>query len=169
MLKFKINEIPDGYSEETVELEAETLNMEPYQLKSGSVTVEFDKQNHLIRATLHVDAVIPLQCDRSLEEFDFEANARYEVLFDEYCEDLKVEEDITRKPLDIPANKIDLATEVRDSLLLEIPIKKLHPRYLNEDGTATDFEFEYAETAEEEGDEDDIDPRWAELKKLKNQ
>lgn len=165
MLTFKINEIPDGLSTEEVNLAEKSIDLGDQSLKSGIVRIEFDKQIHLIQAHLEIDVVLTLMCDRSLDEFEFPIETQYDVLFDELCEDKKVEETITQKPMDISSNKIDVTDEVRDSILLELPIKKLHPRFLDENGEPTDFVYE--EKDDDLPDEEErIDPRWEALKKL---
>jgi uncharacterized metal-binding protein YceD (DUF177 family) len=54
---------------------------------------------------------------------------------------------------------------VLDTLLVHLPVKKLHPRFLDEDGNPKEFVAESFGEADEE--EDAIDPRWEALKDLK--
>jgi uncharacterized metal-binding protein YceD (DUF177 family) len=55
-------------------------------------------------------------------------------------------------------------------IVLSIPIKKLHPDLRNEDEDESDVKIVYStstENEQEEKKEEDIDPRWEKLKKLK--
>ncbi len=53
-----------------------------------------------------------------------------------------------------------------DSILLNLPVKKLHPRFLDDDGNPKEFvNQKFGEHTEE--DETSIDPRWEALKELK--
>jgi uncharacterized metal-binding protein YceD (DUF177 family) len=71
--------------------------------------------------------------------------------------------------------KLNVASIMFEFIGLEIPIKKLHPRFLIEDETEEDEEviFIYSSEDHEQASNDQekeemIDPRWASLKKLKN-
>ncbi len=62
--------------------------------------------------------------------------------------------------------QIDLAQDVRDTILLNLPTKKLHPRFLDEDGNPAEaISVKFGEAPA--GNDDLIDPRWAALKELK--
>jgi len=64
------------------------------------------------------------------------------------------------------SKQIDLEQDVRDTILLNLPTKKLHPRYLDEDGNPKEVLNEQFGDIPDE-DEETIDPRWEKLKDLK--
>ena len=49
--------------------------------------------------------------------------------------------------------------------MLEIPVRKIHPDYVDSEGNPEDFETQ--KFGPEPDEEEMIDPRWSELKKLK--
>lgn len=166
MLTFKINEIPDGKSEEIIQLAQTALDLNPYEFTGGTVHVYFEKYPGLIRTRFAVASQVMLTCDRSLEQFQYPVKAVYSVLFDANAKEVSEDDEITIKPLDILSNEISIEEQVRDTILLTIPIKKLHPRFYDENGE--ELEFSYTSTAEEKDAESVIDPRWEKLKALKN-
>jgi uncharacterized metal-binding protein YceD (DUF177 family) len=165
MFKFKIFEIPEGKSNRTLSLDGESLDLGEITLLSGTVHIEFDRTPHVIRAVLDIEAVLKLTCDRSLEEFDFPVDQRYEILFKfEEIEESTDEHGAIRN-IDHASKQIDIEQDVHDTLLVSLPAKKLHPKFLDEHGEPKEFLNEQFGEFEDEGDT--IDPRWAALKDLK--
>ncbi|HKJ33939.1 MAG TPA: DUF177 domain-containing protein [Balneolales bacterium] len=163
MIEFKLNEIPDGKSTQELELVSDQLDLgEKYKFDGGRLTVHFDKSFDTIRVSFNIKTVLSLICDRSLEPFDYQIDRNYRIIFEDDADVTSYEEEDTAvRPLNIHENKIRIDKEVRDTILLSIPIKKLHPKFLDENGNPTDFQKTY-------GDEEFTDPRWDALKSLKN-
>lgn len=162
MLTFKINEIPQGESTETIQLAAESLEVAPYPLLGGECRVRFRRKGDRLRVAFDVNAQVELLCDRSAEPFSYDVKSSYEVVFDpSVTEDLEDESSAVRG-LNISRNEFSIAQDVRDSVLLSIPLKKVHPRF-NEEGETSDSGVQQVYS-----DPDDIDPRWEALKNLKN-
>jgi uncharacterized metal-binding protein YceD (DUF177 family) len=166
-LTFDLQEIPDGKSERDVALSEGDLELDDeITLKEGNVHVNFLRTNHFIEVDFTVDVDTELICDRSLKPFVRHLNGSYHVLFEpDNVEDTESEKGAVRQ---IPPEDLvlDIKKEVRDTIMLEIPVRKIHPDYLDSEGNPEDFETKQYGP---EPDEDEmIDPRWAELKKLKN-
>ena len=74
--------------------------------------------------------------------------------------------------IDKDSQVINIADLLFEFISLEIPMKKLHPRFVTDEETEGELEAIYF-SEEEEGESDDqeeeTDPRWAALKKLKGQ
>lgn len=168
MLEFKIFEIPDGRSKRSVQLEADAFNLGRVSFKGGLVDIEFYKTTGLIQTRLHLAATVELVCDRSLEEFDFKITRDYEVLFKaEQVEESGNEHSAVRS-YDLKLQQIDLEQDVRDTILLEVPIKKIHPRFLDENGNPAEFQTRtFGKPDDDYAETDEIDPRWEALKELK--
>lgn len=160
MVSFRLNEIPDGVSEEKLSLDAEELDIELSDIKRVTLQLKFNKQNDSLRIECHITAEVTFTCDRSLDLFHTELYSDYEVVFQSNAENEKEELSGTLRRLDSSQNVIDITKELRDTVLLSVPIKKLHPRYYK-DGDVTDFNATYGEAEKEH------DPRWDELAKLK--
>jgi uncharacterized metal-binding protein YceD (DUF177 family) len=108
-----------------------------------------------------------LICDRSLDAFDHGVHQNYEVLFKaEEVEESANEKGAIRN-YDHASKQIDLEQDVRDTILLNLPTKKLHPRFLDEDGNPEEVLNEQFGDIPDE-DEEQIDPRWEKLKDLKD-
>ncbi|MTI88750.1 MAG: DUF177 domain-containing protein [Balneolaceae bacterium] len=166
MLKYKIFEIPEGHSEKTVELDSEEFDLGEVSLVQGNLHIEFYRTPHFTQAKFNIDATIELVCDRSLDAFEYKVNKDYEVLFKaDEVEESAGEKGAVRN-YDLASRQIDLEQDVRDTILLNLPTKKLHPRFLDEDGNPKEILNEQFGDIPEE-DEETTDPRWDALKELK--
>ncbi len=167
MFTFKIFEIPDGKSQNSIQIGPDSLDLGDVTLKEGQVDISFDKNQRFIRAELEIEATLELICDRSLELFDYKVERPYQILFKfDQVEELEDENGAIRT-IDHQRNELSIKQDVLDTLLVHLPVKKLHPRFLDEDGNPKEFVAESYGEAEDE-DEDTIDPRWEALKDLKN-
>lgn len=168
-LEFNIVEIPDGESRQTVDLSDEDLDMDPYEFKGASLDLLFYRTLHFIRVNFHVDSELELVCDRSLEPYIQPIIADYEVVFKVDVQEETEDENGAVRRFDFSSNTLSIEDEVRDTILLNVPIKKLHPKFLDEDGNPKDFETKsFGDVPDEEDESEKIDPRWEKLKKLKN-
>ena len=171
MLKFRITEIPEGYSTRSLTLDSEAVDLDPYEFTGGKIDIEFHRTLHHIRVNFEIRTDVELVCDRSLEAYLHEVEAAYEVVFK--AEDVEETEDENGavRMFNFAENTFSIAEEVRDTILLDIPAKKLHPKYLDENGNPIEFEdrsFGKADNEDQKADDEPADPRFAELKKLKN-
>jgi uncharacterized metal-binding protein YceD (DUF177 family) len=165
-LTFRIQEIPDGKSDRSVALERGELKLsEDVSLETAGVMIDFYKTDHFVQVKFSVKADVELVCDRTLKSFVYTANGTYQILYEPNpVEESETEEAAIRQ---IPSDDlvIDMSSEVRDTILLDIPIRKVHPDFLDSDGKPVEFETKtYGPPPD---DEERIDPRWEKLKKLK--
>ncbi len=166
-LTFNLQEIPEGRSSRTVHIGNDDLelNEEVIVLEKGNIEITFYKTDHFVEVKFNVEAETRLICDRSLKPFSKTLIGSYHLLFDpNVSESSETEKGAIRQ---IPADNlsVDIVTEVRDTIMLEIPARKVHPDFLDDDGNPK--EFETKTFGPDAGEEEKIDPRWAELKKLK--
>jgi uncharacterized metal-binding protein YceD (DUF177 family) len=167
MLKFKIFEIPEEQSEKTIKLDSEEFDLGDITFKGGSIHIDFYRTLHFVRTQFTVDAKLELICDRSLEAFDYDVHQNYEVLFKAEEVEESADENGAVRNYDHASKQIDLEQDVRDTILLNLPTKKLHPRFLDEDGNPKEVLNEQFGDIPED-DEEQIDPRWEKLKDLKD-
>ncbi len=160
MLKFKLNEILEGKTEERRKVGAADLDLGLPSATGFDVHFIFTRTPFMIEARFEVSGEVEVVCDRSLEPFLMDIEAAYTVLFKPGVEEDTDDEETALRNLVWSSNEIDLTREVRDTILLDIPTRKLHPRFLDADGNELPFE------APTEG-EDRTDPRWAALAILK--
>lgn len=128
--------------------------------------VTLEKSRDFFKLTFQIRGHVTLTCDRSLDEFEHYINAnknlilRYGEKNEEISDD---QETITPDTL-----SINLAKYIYEYIGLEIPYKKLHPRFRDQSTSDDDLLVYQTETYKKEDLENDIDPRWKALLKLKN-
>lgn len=163
---FRLQEIPEGSSKRTISLDGEdVISEDSVSIDSGSLEVEFYRAPQFIEVKFSLDVIVKMICDRSLKPFTKNVEGSYQILFEPDPE--REYEEVSSAVKRIPEDDLtlDISKEVRDTIMLEIPVKKVHPDFIDEDGKITDFETQ--QFGDELSEEEKIDPRWAELKKLK--
>jgi uncharacterized metal-binding protein YceD (DUF177 family) len=125
--------------------------------------VVLDKREKLIEANFDIEGKANLVCDRSLDPFEhaMKINRKMIFKFGEAAEE--VSDEITIIPQDL--QQLDVGQFIYEYIVLEVPMKKIHPRYQsdNEEDENEEGKLIY----QSEKSEDVIDPRWEVLKKLK--
>ena len=98
---------------------------------AGEVEVILEKASSMILLTFNLKAEIELICDRSLDAFMYPVEESNEVRlkFGDHWEELN--DDLILIPAN--AQKIDVGQFVYEFLTLAIPMKKLHPRFQDEE------------------------------------
>ena len=168
-LVFNIVEIPEGQSQRSLNLDEKDLDLSPYTFKGGEIELEFYRTLHFIRVDFDVHADVELECDRSLEMFIYPVDSEYEVVFKVDVKEETEDENGAVRKFNFSSNTLSIEEEVRDTILLNIPMQTLHPRFLDEEGYPKDFNTKtFGEPDEEVEEQNNIDPRWEELRKLKN-
>ncbi len=151
-------------------------------LDEGRLTVRvlMDKGANLIEMNFLISGEVKLTCDRSLEEYFEPLEINERILF-KYGE---VEEEINEEVYMITrdTSKVNVAQFIYEFVLLGLPAKKIHPDHRTEfdeedfeaEGTYAYIDGDNEEDSEEEPSadqdqkEENTDPRWELLKKLKN-
>jgi uncharacterized protein len=137
--------------------------------------VTLDKSEFLLNFTFHLVGTVKLTCDRSLDEFDYPIDTTQTLRVRFGDEETELDENVLQIRHD--AQKINLAQHMFDFIGLAVPMKKLHPRFEQEDKEAiTDQEeniliYSSSTSPDKESNDDDddepADPRFAALKKIK--
>lgn len=166
-LTFDIQKIPEGQSHKKVHLPEDYFELkEGSRLIDADVSVSFYRTDHFVKVSFEVESNVELTCDRCLDTYVDDINGVFDILF----EPGSVEETETVKSAvrQIPSEELvlDIEEEVRDTIILNIPAKKIHPKYYDGDGNPEDFGTARFGDIEPE-EEQKIDPRWEKLKKLK--
>ncbi len=134
----------------------------------GKVAVQLDKSERMISLSLRIEGEVELTCDRSLDPFMFPLQVEETVLYKFGEEDEDVSEALQIIRWD--TERINLMQVIYDLINLAVPLKKLHPRF--EQDEDEDEEDELIFSTKEEDEEElpkEEDPRWAALRKLKNE
>lgn len=165
-LIFSIQEIPEGESQREISLKPGDVSLEGgVKLSDGDLFVNFFRATHFIEVKFNLSVSVILECDRSLREFDKDIEGSYHMIFEPDPEEEYETEKSAVKKISVEDLSIDITKEVRDTIMLQVPAKKVHPDYIDEAGNILDFETKtYGPPLTED---EKIDPRWAKLKKLK--
>lgn len=125
--------------------------------------VSLDKRETFIEADFRIEGNAFLTCDRSLDEFEYPVSIARRVVFKYGEEPQEVSDEIIIIKHD--QQKLDVGQLMYEFIALEIPIKKLHPRFQEE--TEDEMEGKIIYSSSTQPPEEEIDPRWEMLKKLK--
>lgn len=128
--------------------------------------VDLDKRETFIEAAIAITGQTELICDRSLEAFTYPMDIHRKVIF-KYGE---VPQEISDEIVIITRDQdqIDIGQFFYEFIVLSIPIRKLHPRLAHlEEEDDTDARMIYTTATDEKTTEEETDPRWEKLKKLK--
>ncbi len=134
-------------------------------LQSGvfEAKVVLDKHETFIDADFSISGTARLTCDRSLESFDEPVNVHRRVMFKYGEEPGELTDEIVVIPRDLAT--LELGQYMYEFIGLEIPIKRLHPKFRDEAEQEGEGTIVY--TSGDKDESDAIDPRWEKLKKLK--
>jgi uncharacterized protein len=139
-------------------------------LEEGSFTVHIDlnKQETFLEADFEIKGVAKLICDRSLEPFDYPIKNHHKMVFKYGEEDQELTDEIV--VINREAVSLEVGQYIYEFIALAIPMKKLHPKFKDEEENDDEVEGKIIYTSgsgEDKNDNEDIDPRWEQLKKLK--
>lgn len=137
-------------------------------LESGhfNATVVLDKRETMIEASFHIIGTARLICDRSLEPFDYPMDVNRMMMFKYGQEEKELSDEIVMITHDQVS--LDLGQYMYELIGVELPMKRLHPKFGEDSLEESEIQLVYSSPKEEnENEEDAIDPRWEKLKKLK--
>jgi len=124
--------------------------------------VILDKKSTFLQLSFDIKGDVRLICDRSLDEFDFPVDCIHDLILKFGDEDQEVSDEV--EIIQHGTQVINIAKYLYEFVTLEIPMKKLHPRF-QEKPSETPIVFT---TGDSDDNESDSDQRWNELKKIKN-
>ncbi|MGK7393174.1 MAG: YceD family protein [Candidatus Cyclobacteriaceae bacterium M3_2C_046] len=135
------------------------------------VQISLRKTDTFISMDFRITGSYELTCDRSLEKFyqDFETEPRLVFKFGE--EEKEIDEVVSIILKD--THRINIAHYIYEFISITVPMKKLHPKYAEEESEGESPILVYSslnvdsEDLEQDNQDHDIDPRWLKLKKLK--
>lgn len=163
---FNVQELPAGRSERQIALTEDDLELNnEVRFLGGDLNVSFQKTNHFIEVRFDVSATVEMICDRSFNTFQKVLKGRYQLLYKPGINKHSDSENGGVRTLDVHRSVIDIADEVRDTVLLEVPIRKIHPDF--EADPVSDFTVQNENPEEANDHQSRLDPRWSALNKLK--
>ncbi|MEX2234345.1 MAG: DUF177 domain-containing protein [Cyclobacteriaceae bacterium] len=131
--------------------------------------VTLDRRETFIDASFLIDGTVKLICDRSLDPFDYQVKVEKKLVFKYGDSDQELSDEIIMIHRD--SESLELGQYIFEFIALEVPIKKLHPRFQDEEEDDNpEGKIIYTSKTSSDNDKtngEDIDPRWEILKKLK--
>lgn len=132
--------------------------------------VELNKHETFLEVDFKIKGTATLLCDRSLEPFDFPIKSSHKIVFKYGDKDEEITDEIIMIHRDTVT--LELGQYLYEFIGLDVPMKKLHPRFKDEEEAedeASEGKIVYSsgDSTEDDSGEDNIDPRWNILKKLK--
>ncbi|GAB3897729.1 YceD family protein [Spirosoma agri] len=128
-----------------------------------------DKSETMIRLDLHITGTVEQTCDRSLDEYDELVDTQQTMLlkFGDHNEELSDEIELIERN----TATINVARYIFEFIILSLPMKRLHPRFRDEDDGSDDEQngkliYRSDDEMTDENNQPPIDPRWAALRKL---
>ena len=149
---------------------ADEAGVDPSTFRDIRIEAELQYHRDRILVKLQAAATATLTCDRTLKEYEQPVADSYNLLFgppEMVGEDGEEFEEV--RPLSPSDNELDLTDVVRDTLLLALPQRRISPEAQDEPIEKTFGASPEEDDRGEESQDDPVDPRWSELKKLKNE
>ena len=144
---------------------------EESEIKEGSLKayIEMDKRSSHLDLLIRITGAVFISCDRCLEMFSRPLKCENRLLV-KLGKSLSVDDpDILSLTSD--EHELELKQHLYEYIHLALPIKRVHPADKNGKSTCDPAMLKKLREllVEEEGEEKQNDPRWDELKKLKNE
>ncbi len=130
---------------------------------SFDASIDLNKHETFIEVDFRISGIANLICDRSLEPFDHPIEASHKIVFKFGDEDREITDEIIL--INRETVSLEIGQYMYEFIGLSIPMKKLHPRFRDEE--ANEGGIIYSSETDTNKNEEDIDPRWEQLKKLK--
>lgn len=158
MVQIDISKMSAGVHEITLHPPASDLDLDEKEFREIEAFVRLDVGEQQILARVEVTANASLICDRTLTPFTQQLRGEHTIVFAKRPIDVTRDDD-TIRPLDPSARELDITDEIRDTILLSVPLRKVAP-----EASETELMLTFgADDAQAEP----IDPRWEALRKLK--
>ncbi len=141
------------------------------EIKEGNIEVKVGliKQTTLLRLQFELIGTVEIKCDRCLEDYTQNINYETELIVKFGHEAMDNGDEIIVIPFE--EFKVELAHYLYEFIILALPIQRVHPEDENGengcDPEMIDKLNKYViDESESEDEEEPIDERWSELKKL---
>jgi uncharacterized protein len=126
------------------------------------VRLTLTKHESFLETSFKIAGSVRLICDRSLDEFDYPLDLSNPVIFKFAEEAEEISEEVIHLRRD--ADVLNAGQYIYDMIGSALPLKRLHPRFKEEDEENEEGKIIYSSSTQKE---ETIDPRWEKLKKLK--
>lgn len=136
---------------------------------TGTCKLILDKTATMMTLNFTIEVTVELLCDRSLDPYDFPIHLEERLIIKFGEENYSLSEDVIVIKSD--SASIDVSEYIYEYISLAVPLKKLHPRFQDEEDDSDEPELIYTSETDPENDDNDDNndnPLWDALKKLKD-
>lgn len=136
-------------------------------IQGGDVQVDFvlDKKETMMVAHFEMDGTVQKPCDRCNELMDNKVNIDHQIIY-KFGEETSGDENLIVLPLS--AFEIDLSSNIYELLTVALPSRTVHNEdECNEEMLGLLDKYVDSSLEQNDNEEDEMDPRWNQLKKLK--
>lgn len=126
--------------------------------------VMIDKRETFLEVNFEIQGTAKLICDRSLEPFDYPMWVGKKVVFKFGDENQELTDEIVIIHRD--TQQLELGQYIYEFISLAVPMKKLHPRFREEEDSS-EGKIIYSSESSARAGSAETDPRWDKLKDLK--
>ena len=131
-----------------------------------SLNLILTKTDLMITMKCRIYGEVNLICDKSLEPFVEEIDSTNTIYFKYGDEDIEL--DVNLFQIENNTIKINIASHILEFILLEIPFRKLHPKFRDDDDDDIEDDKPLYQTDTDQENKKNTDPRWEGLEGLKN-
>ena len=128
------------------------------------VKVDLDKRENFFLLSFYIDGTVEVPCDRCMEPYNQSVFGDYEVAVKFRNDDTIENEDEDVVYISKSDDFIDISNLIYEFILLSIPLRCVHPENENGESDCNQEVLKKLTSTKEEN----VDPRWAALEKLKN-
>jgi len=145
-------------------------HFEGSEIEKGSLDclIVLRKAEGFIETNFRIQGKIELECDRSLDKFYHTIDLDKRMVYKFGEEDREIDDEI--ELISQNRQSLDMSQYIFEFISMGIPMKKLHPRYNNEDQD-NEEDLYYTSTndnTQKDDNKGETDLRWEALKKLKD-
>jgi uncharacterized metal-binding protein YceD (DUF177 family) len=143
----------------------EHFNFDEYNSVDVKVSVELDKKHTMLELGFSHKGTVNVFCDVTGEPFDLKIKAKSKLVVQ--FGDVFNNEDEALLILPHGEFELDISQYIYENIILSVPVKRVHPGI--KDGTLKTEALDTLDKLspkEENKENEDIDPRWENLKKL---
>ena len=137
-------------------------------IESGKLqaNIDLDKNDTFIKMDVHIEGFVGLTCDRSLELFDYPIDESRRIIFKYGDQEMELDDEMVM--ITNETQRIDVGQYIFEFIGLAVPMKKLHPRYQQDEEEFDTLVYSSQPETSEETDTEP-DPRWGKLSELKKE
>lgn len=158
MVQIDISTMSAGLHEVVLHPSVSDLDLSGEEFDAIEVLVRLDIGDQQILAQLEVSADTKLICDRTLASFTERVSGRFTIVFTRKAIN-PTDSNETVKHLGSAARELDVTDEMRDTILLAVPLRKVAP-----EAREAELVLTYGADAADVS----VDPRWEALRQLKS-